>query len=71
MHVLLSYLAVTFYALLHVYLYMHAQLENQRSYKDVLPIERLLYFGKYLIPGSELYARYDRRIMDHMHTPRS
>ena len=35
-----------------------------RSYKDVLPIERLLYYRRYLFSCLELYVRYDRRVME-------
>ena len=32
----------------HSCAYLHVQLENQRSYKDVLPSERLIYYRRYL-----------------------
>ena len=43
---------------------LHAQLYNYRWYKDVLPIERLLSYWRYLFSLLELYARYDWRVMN-------
>ena len=39
--------------------YLHAQLENYKSYTDALRIERLLYCQRYLFSGLNLCARYD------------
>ena len=42
--------------------YLQTQLENQESYKDILPSEWLLCYQKYLFSWSELYAVYDRQV---------
>ena len=33
-------------------------------YRDILPIEWLLYYWRYLLSQLELYARYDQQVMD-------
>ena len=38
--------------------------QKLRSYKNVLPIERLLYYRRYIFSWLELYVRYDQRVMD-------
>ena len=44
--------------------YLHAQLENKRSYNDALPNKWLIYYWKCLFTWLELYVRYDQRVMD-------
>ena len=52
---------------------LHAQLEKERSYEDVLPIERLLYYQRFLFFQLGLYDKYDWQVMDpntfHNHFP--
>ena len=43
--------------------YLRAELENYRSCKDVLPIEQLLYYQRYLFSRIELYVRYSHWVM--------
>ena len=51
------------YVILWVLTHVHAQLDDSKSYKDVVAIERLVYYWRYLFAGLELYARYDQRVM--------
>ena len=44
--------------------YLHEQVENLRLYNDAVPDKRLLYYRRFLFSGLELYARYNRRLMD-------
>ena len=56
-HVTVSFL----YAILCV---LTCTTRNWRWYKDILPIEWLLYYLRYLFSGLELYARYNQKVMD-------
>ena len=49
---------------LYAILCLLTQLKYWRSYKNVLPIKQLLYYGVHLLPGLELYVRYDWLVID-------
>ena len=44
-----------------VHNYMHNSI-TKGWYKDILPIEQLLYYRRYLFCWLELYARFDRQV---------
>ena len=48
----------------HTYMYMHNLKTKGHIRKDILPIERMLDYQRYLFSGLELYVRYEWRVMD-------